>query len=176
MRDRGDRVALRQHPQRVVKAELGAPLREGHPQFAAEEAAQRAFARSGRPPERGQGAGVGRVVVQEVTDRLQARVGGGGELEGLLWGRPQLVEEDGAQAPALGAVVVRATGGGEEQFAQERADGQDGGRFQTERVDPGGQAECVEVQVAVGAVGVDTAGRYPDGAGAGREPGACCRW
>src|SRR5206468_5452393 len=52
------------------------------------------------------------------------------------------------------------------------ADGQDGRGVEAEGVVVAGQAHQVQVEVAVGAVGVDGAGGDPEGAGARGEPGA----
>lgn len=80
-------------------------------------------------------------------------------MERLLGRGPQLVQQYGAQAGAFGAVVERGAGVGEDEFAQQGGDGEDGRLVEGERVVGGGQSDEVQVQFAVGLVGVDGAGR-----------------
>lgn len=97
--------------------------------------------------------GVRRVVVEDGANGRQPGVGGGGQLDGLLGRGARLVTQDGEQPSAFGSGVVGGAGVGEDQLAQQRADGEDGGGIQAERVVAGGQADQVQIEVAVGAMG-----------------------
>lgn len=78
--------------------------------------------------------------MDERADLGQPGISGGGQPQGLLGGGAQLVAQDGEQAVTFGAVVGRVAGVGEDQLAQQRADGEDGRGAQTDRVVVGGVA------------------------------------
>ncbi len=110
-----------------MKAQLGAPLGKGHPQFTAEETGEGAITGSDPPAEFEEGAVIGGVVAQDVVQGTQQRRGGRRQIERRFRGGAQLVQEDRAQPVALGASVVGGVGVGDDQFAQQGADRQDGG-------------------------------------------------
>ncbi len=76
-----------------MQAELGTPLREGHPEILAEQAGQRAVARSDLPAQLGEGAVVRGIGAQQVADPAQQRIVRRGQMQGLLHRDAQLVEE-----------------------------------------------------------------------------------
>ena len=84
VRHGGHREVLGQQDQRVVQAQLGAPLREGHAEIGLEEAGEGAVAGADLPAQLGQGAGVGRIGAQDLADRPQPRGGGRGQVQRLL--------------------------------------------------------------------------------------------
>lgn len=122
-----------------MEAELGSPLGEGHAEVGAAEAAEGAFGGDAFT-EVGEGAVVGRVLVQDRADRGEAWIAGRRQVGRALRGVPELVEQYGAEAVAfrrlgldggirLGGIrlvqgagdgfVVPAVGVGEDELAQE---------------------------------------------------------
>ena len=67
--DRRHRHAVGEHAQGMIEAQLGSPLREGHSQLGAEQAAERAFACPGGRTQRRQRARVGGIAMKELADR-----------------------------------------------------------------------------------------------------------
>jgi hypothetical protein len=120
---------------------LCTPLPEGHAQIGTESTAQGAISGADLVAEFSESPAVGRVVSQQVAHGPYAGIRGCGELDWLLRGGPELVEQDGAQPAACGAVVVGVAGAGEDQLAQQRTDAQHGGCVEAEWVGRSRQAE-----------------------------------
>ena len=93
-------MAVGQQDERVIDAQLRAPLIEGQAEFVVEEPAEGTGAGAGRPSEFGQRGVVGRLVVQQLGDRPQPVIAGLGQLQRLLGRLAELVDEDPAQPGA----------------------------------------------------------------------------
>jgi hypothetical protein len=170
--DCGDGGVVGQEDQCVVEPDLSAPLRVSEAEVVAEAAGEGAGAGPDLTSEVVEGTIVGGVCPQDVVQFAEQWVGGGRQVEGPFGGDRELVEHDGAQAVVGWAVVVGVAGVGDDELAQEGADGEDGGFVQAEGVLGGGQADEVEVELAVGLVLVDGARGDPESpsGGATQEP------
>jgi hypothetical protein len=164
----GGVVAVGQQDQCVIDAQLGAPLVEGQAELVVEQSAERAGAGADRPPEFGQRGVVPGLVVEQLGDGSQPVIARLWQLQRLLEGHLELVDEDPAQAGAGGAVpagggavVVARAGEGEQDFPGEVGDHEHGRVARRERGQRGRQEEDPHIGMAVRPVVVREAGRRP---------------
>ncbi len=155
-----------------MEAQLGTPLGKCHAEIAAEESGQGAVACPDVTTQLGKRAAVGWIDAQNVANLEQQRHFGRGQVQCLLGRGPQLVEQHGTQAGSFRAVVLLITGVSNDQLAQQRAYGQHRGRVQSQRIHRHRQPHQVQLQLAVGLMGVHGAGRHPNGPGSRGDPGA----
>ncbi|WP_405991927.1 hypothetical protein [Streptomyces sp. NBC_00986] len=144
---------------------------ETHAQFRVEQPAQGAFARSCRAAQLGQGDRPGGVLVQEGGGGAQPVVTGLGQVQELLGGIGEFVDDHREQSAVRAGPPLRPVGEREEGLAQKGAHREDTGvvhqlRAQIERDD-----DETHVGLAVEAVGVGEA-RWCPGDTVGRgDPG-----
>ena len=93
-------MAVGQQDERVIDAQLRAPLIEGQAEFVVEEPAEGTRAGAGRPAELGQRGVVARLGVQDLRDGPEPVIAGLGQLQRLLGRLAELVDEDPAQPGA----------------------------------------------------------------------------
>jgi hypothetical protein len=172
-------VAVGQQDERMIDAQLRAPLIEGQAELVMEQSAEGARAGAGRPAELGQRGVVGGLVVQDLCDGPQPVIARLRQLQRLLGRRAELVDENPAQPGARGAVpvgsgpvVVAGAGEGEQGFAGEVIDREHGGVVRHQPGQGGRQEEDPHIGLAVGAVMMGEPGGRPRDPVGGHDRGA----
>ncbi|EGJ77497.1 putative AraC-family transcriptional regulator [Streptomyces sp. Tu6071] len=165
----GDGLPRREPGERVMDAQLGAPLVETHPEFLPEEPAECPLARPDARAELGERLLVGGVGVEDAGQRPEPVVGRFGQMQRLFGRRRELVDDDRPEpvdrlrSPPAG---LRLLGREREQgFAGEPGDGEHGGMRGQPGGERAGQEQNPHVRVAVRGVVV------LEGRGRPRHPG-----
>ena len=155
----------------MVKPELGAPLREGHPGLGAEEAAQGPLPRSHGAAQLTQGAVAAGVFGQDGGDVAEALVTGLRQVELQRRGWFELMQRDPLQVVLLLAATGWVVSDRDDQLAEQAGDAEHGGLGQAERVDIHREGHGAHLGGAVGLVRVRHRGGQPYGTLRGNDPG-----